>query len=436
MAVVELRLRSAVGLGLTPTRIALAESVAAAGAGQAIILVSGILVARVLGVEDRGHLALIALIPMGLVQLGTWGMPIAVTYFVSSSPNETRAIARASVWPAALQAAAIAGVHGVVVALVLWPWAPHVQLAAAASMLITPALVAQQYAFALLQGQHRFRALQATRLLSPALYSALVVLLTLTRLADLPSVTAAWVVSYLVGACSALVLTYRGLPAVVGDALVPVRAMVKFGLLGLAGSASPIERFRVDQAVVGLVLSPAALGLYAVAAGFTNLIAFLGQSVATVGFPRIAAARNRRLRLLRRYFILACLLCAIATAALEGAIHWLVPTFYGEEFADAVPIARVLLVAAFLLGVRKVLGALARGAGDATSETLAEIVTWVALAVTIPILLPLWGVMGAALAMVITAAASLAAAALSVRRGWFNASRAASGSATLTTTSD
>ena len=81
---------------------------------------------------------------------------------------------------------------------------------------------------------------------------------------------------------------------------------MSFGLRSLFGSSSPFETFRLDQLLVGLVLTPVALGYYVVALAFTNLTRFLGQSIGMVTYPRIAAATDRssQLRILRHDFAL------------------------------------------------------------------------------------------------------------------------------------
>ncbi len=68
--------------------------------------------------------------------------------------------------------------------------------------------------------------------------------------------------------------------------------MVAFGAKGLLGANSPIEYYRVDQAVVGLFLTPVALGLYSVALAFTNLPRSIANSLGVVAYPHVAVQRT------------------------------------------------------------------------------------------------------------------------------------------------
>src|SRR5688572_7701167 len=69
-------------------------SLGAGGAGQAALVVSGILAARALGPENRGHLALLTLVPWVVCQLGLLGVPNAVTYYVARDHRAAPAIMR------------------------------------------------------------------------------------------------------------------------------------------------------------------------------------------------------------------------------------------------------------------------------------------------------------------------------------------------------
>ena len=67
----------------TPLRRAAIESVMTGLGGQAVLIISGILAARILGVEGRGYLALLIIFPVVLCQLGGLGLPQAVTYYTA-----------------------------------------------------------------------------------------------------------------------------------------------------------------------------------------------------------------------------------------------------------------------------------------------------------------------------------------------------------------
>jgi len=389
---------------------AVAESVIAGLASQAVLIVSGVLVARALGVADRGHLAWLALIPVSLAQLGTLGLPLALTYFVSREPTKSRAIVHAAVRPAAAQAGSLLALHVLVLAWILPSQGSHVVFAGLVTLPVVPLALSQQYGLAIVQGQHRFRQLSLLRLLAPGLYSLSVAALAVAGLGNLVAITAAWVAASAVATALTVIWASRALASGGDQASVTSAEMRRFGFANILGSSSLIERFRVDQIAVGLLLSPAALGLYVVGTAFTSVLGFIAQSIGGVGYPRVAAIRGEvgQRRAVRVYFLVTLALCGISLLALEASVGWLVPSFFGSEFADAVLVTRILLIAALLLALRRVLVELLRGSGSPGGGNLAELVAWLSLLPALAVLTPAWGVSGAAASMVISSAASFA----------------------------
>ena len=92
------RLRSGAGRSVV-------GSLAASGGLQLLVIVSGVLVARSLGPEDRGYLALLIVISAVCALAGTLGLPSAVTYYIAREPSQARRIASSLAWVGAVQVA-------------------------------------------------------------------------------------------------------------------------------------------------------------------------------------------------------------------------------------------------------------------------------------------------------------------------------------------
>lgn len=374
-----------------------------------MLLVSGVLSARLLGVEDRGHLALFGLFPVILVHIGTLGLPAAATYYIASDKSRARPIVQALRPWALAQFVCLWALHVGILTVVAGGSDRHVLLAACISTLSLPAILAQQYGLAVLQGQGHFRAFNAFRLLPAALFAAGVLLAAVLREDSLWLLTSLWVLSFAVPATLTIRSVSRALPTSDEAAAPPVPEMLRFGIKGLLGSASPLETFRIDQVVVGLFLSPAALGLYVVGVAFTNLPRFVAQSVGMVAYPTVAQRDvTTRHATMWRFFWLAAALAFSIVLAVELALDWLVPALFGPDFADAVPLARILLASGLFLSVRRVLSDGARGAGQPEAGSIAELTAWVSLVPLLIILTPGFGVTGVAWALTISAGVSLA----------------------------
>lgn len=376
-------------------------------ASQSALLVSGVLSARLLGVEDRGHLALFGLFPIVLAQIGGLGLPLAATYHIARDPTRTRAVVRALGRFALVQIACLLVVHAAILAAVVGTSEKHVLVAGVISLLSLPAIFLQQYALAVLQGQGRFRVFNTLRLLPVILYAAGILAAAVAGADRLEVVTAIWVVAYIVAASWTVAIAARSLGDHGESRAPPVKEMLGFGMKGLLGSASPVETFRLDQAVVGLLLSPAALGVYVVGMAFTNLPRFLAQSVGVVAYPTVAARDpTAGRRAMWRFLWLVLAMSTVVVAAIQLAIGWLVPLLFGPDFGEAVPIARILLLGALFLSVRRVLSDCARGLGQPAAGTIAELMSWTCLVPALAILTPLFGVIGVAWALTLSSAVS------------------------------
>jgi O-antigen/teichoic acid export membrane protein len=340
---------------------------------QLTLLVSGILVARILGVEHRGQLALMSLFPLILAVTGTLGLPLASTYYLAQGANG-RGILHSVRGSTAKQAVTLLVLHAAVLWLVFRGTPSGVRLAAAYTLLAVPALITQIWGLAILQGHERFRAFNLLRLLQPALYAGAVVVMFITGGSDIERIALVWVATCLVSGLCTLAVAVRGLPKA-GSRPPPLAEMYRFGFKGLVGWVSPLETFQLDQVVVGLALSPSALGLYVVAAAFTNLTRlFIPQSLGMVAYPHVASVGDpvRARRTVWRFFFAALIICSVVVVVLEALIGWLIPVFFGQAFSHSVPLARILLIGSLFLGLRRVLTDGTRGAGHPSLGTIAE----------------------------------------------------------------
>src|SRR5690606_21255237 len=114
-----------------------------------------------------------------------------------------------------------------------------------------------------------------------------------------------------------------------------------------------------------------------------------------------------------RQSVLANLVVAGALALL---LPWLVPLVFGAEFAAAVPIAEVLLLAALVMGAKDVLTGCAEAAGEPWLASRAEITALAVTFVGLVVLLPAIGVIGAAVTSVLAYATAFALLLRNVRR--------------------
>lgn len=392
------------------------DALDAIGAGfglQASVLISGVLAARLLGPEDRGLLALMWIVALVLAQLGTLGIPTAVPVFLGRERTAGRAIAATCVRVGAKQALAVLLIQ---VAVLTWVFSgPRAEAreAALATLPVPIAMITQLYGLAILQGLGRLRAMQLLRLLPVASYAALLLGGFLFGHPTLAFAAVAWTTAYVGSAIVTLEVvrsSLRGIPHMSRRDSIPSRALQRFGLRAMVGAVSPVETFRVDQLLVGLVLSAHALGLYVAALAFTNLPRFVAQGIGQVAVVRIASLRevDSVPLTIRRYTALATVAALCIAVPLAALAEPLMVFFFGAPFEAAVPAMQILQVATVLVCTRRVLGDCLRGAQFPAASSVAELVSYVVLVPCLVIGVAWNGAEGVAWALVASSAVSLA----------------------------
>lgn len=395
----------------------LAGTVATGLAGQAALVVSGVLVARALGPHDRGQLALFVVISTVSCFVLAAGLPTALLYSVAGRPSAARpalgAIRRIVIAQAALSIVVPAAILFVVAS-------SQGQSTLRAAMFTVPTTLAalvMMYSLALLQGQSKFGLFNRARLLVPGFYASLVVALYVAGVRSLEAFAVAFTAGNCIAAVLMIAVIAKSLPADDG-AEVDGREMVRYGLKAQVGVASPLENFQLDQIVVGAMVGPAGLGIYVVGVAFTNLPRFLAQSLGMVVFPRVTQRMKTGgvRREVAEALITAAGLMGAVVLVLEVTMGWLVPFFFGEAFIESIPVARLMLIGAFFLGMRRVLGDALRGANLPLPGTTAELVSWLSFLILFFPLVSAYDAVGAAIAVTCSAAASFAVLAWSASR--------------------
>lgn len=361
-----------VRLAKGPGGLTLATSLA----GQAFVMVTGIIAARALGVDGRGTLALLWLVPMVLALIGGIGVAPATTYYVARNPKYMRAIIGISLRIILLLSVGLS----VFYALILLVFNPgnhdFSTLDGAFSVALLPCILLQNLAIASLLGQERFRAYNAARLIPVAAYATFSMIVVLAGATNLTGIMAACLSAWTLALVPSWILVHKTPADCDGEPDATRRDIMGFGLRGVVGSVSPIDDVRLDQFLVGLLLDSHALGLYVSAISFCNIQRFIALGVGAVSYPRVAAERRGLVAwaLTIRYFRIGLLLIAGASFGLFLLLPVLIPLFFGQGFSEAVGLGRILLGGTFLLAVHRLLTELARGLGHPGYASISEAV--------------------------------------------------------------
>ncbi|MDO7867857.1 lipopolysaccharide biosynthesis protein [Nocardioides jiangxiensis] len=345
--------------------------VAAAVGAQLLTVVSAPLLARMLGPEERGHLAIVMMATILVGQFCLGGVIPTIAAFTASAGGPARDVmrGRGRAW---VSLSVLGAVLAVGVVALQARGSDHYVLLLAATVLMTTWGFWQAILGAMLRGEGRVRDVNVFGLLGVATYVFMVVLLFVVH----PMRSAALVLLVVVPVRGlSLLYGWRKLRRPTGDPALradpaETRAFARRSYVsGINGL-----NLGLDVLIVGFVLGAVQVGYYATAVTVTNVAALALANVAGMLLPRLTAVSGAaRAARLRRWLLVSAALDLLITLGLEAVISPVMRILMGPEFIPAIPPARLMILAWGLLAFRLVLtaGVQARGhAGTASSIEL------------------------------------------------------------------
>lgn len=182
-----------------------------------------------------------------------------------------------------------------------------------------------------------------------------------------------------------------------------IKQSFSYGLKSHISNIMTFLNYRLGILLVGFFINPAAVGIYAVAVNLGEKISVFSQSFSQVLLPRIASSnleedRNRVTALLSR-FIMAFILCvSLAIYLMADLIFYLVD----PEFSASADVLRLLLPGLTVLAVEKILSNDLAGRGRPDLNMYVSFVNVGLTAILNVLLIPEFGVQGAAAATSVT----------------------------------
>lgn len=360
---------------------------------------AGILVARALGPEGRGHYAAImAWFGVSLV-VGEFGQSASVTYHVARWPARAAAQLASARTLMVLTGSAVA-MAGILASGFLGDgqrevvWAYRITFVGS---LINSVFAPYVYAMQAVS----IRSWNWIRAVQPLAYIILVGALYAAGQLFLVPLAAVLIVSVTVqGMVAAAVCLRRGL----SGGRVNRKDLASLTRYGAAQSVSSVPaafNSQIDKLTLSRVADPAGLGQYAVASSVVALGAPIASAIGSVVFPWLSrsdvASRSRRV-VERKSIVVTMVGLTLSGATLAALGPWLIPVVFGADFSDAALLVWWLIPFVVFKFTSGVVGDLLRARGRPGLVAVAE---WSGVAVTavvIALLIPVLGLVGAAVA--------------------------------------
>ena len=371
---------------------------------------TGILTARTLKPQGRGELAAMILWPLLVAFITTLGIPSSLIFMLKRNPeDETQHITNG------LFMTLLLGLTAGVVAAALIPfWLrreySHTVIVNSQMFLVvaTPFLALTTTGRAVIEAKGLFSDSNQLQLLSPVL--TLVNLLILLAAHRMSPATAG--LAYMLPALPCfLLMVYRVWPLVRRRWSIHVdacRALLNYGVRSYGVDLLGTLALQVDQVLVISLLAPSNMGTYGVVLSLSRMFNLFQASVVMILFPK-ASGRSAQdvlplVALSARAGTLATAVCAAVVALVGSRVLGIV---YGQEYAGSSRCLQLLLVEVTLSGCVFILAQAFMALGR---PGIVSVLQGIGLSLSIPlmlILVPRFGLIGAALSLLLSTTARL-----------------------------
>lgn len=380
-------------------------------------IASGVMLARILLPTGRGELAAAMLWPPVIAAIGALGISEATAFFAARGLSSRGQIFAAGITLAGILSVALLPIGWLVVERIAVDFSAEGRTAAFLYLAFIPLNQIGLIIVSLHQGSLSIARWNVLRTAVYVVYTALIPIFYAFGHGTVVGFSLASLIANLAVVILGLLLARGGDWFDSGPRSRDVRALLGYGVKIHFANVIAMLNERLDQLFISLLLPPADLGLYVVAATAARGLGGIGDTLGTLVFPKIAQAEPQlRARLAGRY-IRAVLLMSLPPVVIMIVLsEWLIALVFGQSFVSAAPVMQVLLLMIIPLNAKCVMASVLKGLNHALSVGVVQSAALTVSLVALAILLPTLGLMGAAIASLVTQIAAAAMMAAQVRR--------------------
>lgn len=371
--------------------------------GAAVGIINGILLARFLGPAGKGDYYILVLVPATAVVLLQLGLPQAFGFFAARGKT-VGIVAKAFVLTTALSLAALVAVVALLPLLrdaFLHGIGPDQILFA---FLAFPLALNATFTTGIAMGRQAVRWYAGINMVCPIAWTVLIVVILGGLGPSVNGAIAAYLIVSSIQTAGFAIAAMRVAAVNTEGAPVSYRELFGYGLPFYPGSLAGFFSYRADAYLIAFLVTDASeqLGYYSMAVGLAEMVFFFPRAVSILFFPHVAGApreeSDRQVALVSRVTILvtgAFAVLLIPAAAMM--IQLILPAFA----PSLLPLV-VLLPGVVALSVANVVSGYLTGIGRPGITSSISVISLVVNIVANLILIPSFGIVGAAVASLVS----------------------------------
>ncbi len=372
-------------------------------------LVSAVVIARVYGPEGNGAFAIAVLLPTLLGTVLNLGIGPANVYFLGSKQVMPQIAFKVSIkvfmWLTVI---------GLLLGIFLVKWQGAVFFPGIDERLllmglpIFPVALLNGYLLSIFHGQQMFKEYNTFLIVQPLMFFVMVLLLYFIDIKDLEILVLCQLLSHCIGLLLMFVAMKKSCRSSEGvDQSCLANAdsyqskAISYGWKSNLSNILGFINYKTDIFLVNFFLSPVAAGVYVIAVTLAEKLWLISGAVCTVLLPRLSELSSEEDKRKSLTPIISRLTFAITTIAglvLLVLANYLVAILFGQQYLDSISPLLWLLPGVIILAVAKVWANDLAARGRPEINTYIAFITLTANIIGNVILIPLYGLSGAAMA--------------------------------------
>lgn len=360
-------------------------------------MLSGIILARLLGPESRGVFALLVLVPTLCGQIGSFGFNFTNAFFIEHPNFYLKNIAGYTLYLQLIIVVVIAGIFYILSPLLAKMMGVYNNLFELKFLILAiPLMLIMQNGAGSLLGQKRFRAIGLIQFMRPFAFLTGMLFLNLFGLISISYFIAVFMFSFLLPAILLFFISPNSFN-IAQPSKGNIYKIIRFSFPIWIAHVSGFLFYRIDLFILSLWWDHETCGIYAVSFFIAEGMGLFGSTLGEVIFPYIIATfGNKNSQFLSKALRYSLSITTVLALLVGMSAPYLVNMFFGESFLPAVPIILLTLPGIVARNGLKVLSSW--HIANANVKLNAFVNGFGALLVLILNLLfiPSWGMVGAA----------------------------------------
>lgn len=366
-------------------------------------LVGSIILARWLGPSQRGIFAAIILIPTILQYFVNFGLSSATIYFTAQPSSNKNTI-----WSNLVIIAIIQSIIGLFIGYFIISFYLHKYGLAIVNLghlyLFTiPMGLFGMYATYILQGASNFKITNSLKCIVPIGYCTGIIWFRFQQILTIENLV---YLQLAIQFCNLIIAVFFLYKTLLNQFLFKIDykliwQMLRYSIKIWFGDISQLANSRIDQFLIGGILSSRDLGIYTIAISVSGFTGVFADAVKTIMLPSVTGKELLQekiietLNFFKKYWIFSVFFHVI----FAWSLPILIPFVFGKAYSESILICQILVIGNFFINAKTVLGGGILGMGFPEIVSYVEIIGMIISLIFSILLIKIYGLIGVPIAI-------------------------------------